>query len=73
MCRDALQAREETIPPQGTIRLTEALERLVQLYTDWHAAELDQGYDAKAAEWQTKLDEHNAAVATEKPATTPDK
>jgi hypothetical protein len=49
-CRDALKAREEAIPPPGTIRLTEALERLVQLYTDWHAAEPDKDHDAKAAE-----------------------
>jgi hypothetical protein len=39
----------------------------VQLYTDWHAAEPDQGYDAKAAEWQTKLDEFKAASTAETP------
>jgi serine/threonine protein kinase/Tfp pilus assembly protein PilF len=68
-----MKAREALIPEQGKVRLPEALERLVLLYTDWHAAELDQGYDAKAAEWQTKLKELNAALATEKSATTPDK
>jgi tetratricopeptide (TPR) repeat protein len=68
-----LKQREATIPRTGTICLHQALERLVQLYTDWHAAEPDQGYDAKAAEWQTKLDEHNAALATEKQANAPDK
>jgi hypothetical protein len=70
---EGMKAHEKSIPPQGIIRLPEALERLVQLYTYWHAAEPDQGFDAKAAEWKTKLDEHNAALSTEKPATTPDK
>ena len=70
---EGLKQRETTIPEQGKVRLPEALERLVQLYTDWHAAEPDQGYDAKAAEWQQKLDEHNAALVTEKPASTPEK
>jgi eukaryotic-like serine/threonine-protein kinase len=51
----------------------ECSEGLVELYTAWNAAEPDQGYAAKAAQWQQKLNEHNAALATEKPATTPDK
>jgi hypothetical protein len=29
---EGMKARENTIPPQGMVRLTEALERLVQLY-----------------------------------------
>ena len=32
-----------------------AVEALVDLYDAWHAAEPDQGYDAKAAEWRAKL------------------
>jgi hypothetical protein len=68
-----MKAREKTIPPKANIRIPEAVDRVVQLYKDRHATNPDQGYDAKAAEWQTKLDEHNAALATEKPATTPDK
>jgi hypothetical protein len=70
---EGLKQRETTIQQQGKIRLTEALERLVQLYTDWHAAEPDKAYDAKAAEWQTKLNEFKASQAAEKPASTPDK
>ena len=65
-----MKAREAAIPPQGKVRIGEALERLVELYTAWHAAEPDKGYDAKAVEWQQKLDKHNAALATEKPAIT---
>jgi tetratricopeptide (TPR) repeat protein len=45
---EGLKAREATIPPQGKVRLTEAGERLVQLYDAW-------GRPAKAAEWRTKL------------------
>lgn len=68
-----MQQREAAIPPNGKIYITSALERLALLYTEWHAAEPDKGHDAKAAEWQKKLDEHNAALATEKPASTPQK
>jgi len=39
---------------------------LVDLYTAWHAAEPGKGYDAKAAEWKTKLD-----AAQAKPSTAP--
>jgi hypothetical protein len=45
----------------------------VQLDIDWHAAEADQGYDTKAAQWQQKLDKQNAVLATENPACAPDK
>ncbi len=38
-------------------RLREARERIVNLYDAWHAAEPEQGYDAKAAEWRAKLPE----------------
>ncbi len=64
---EGLKQRETTIPPQGSTRLPEALERLVTLYTDWHAAEPDQGFDAKAAEWQTNLDENKAAATADTP------
>lgn len=36
-----------------TIRAVQALSRL---YEQWHAAEPDKGYDAKAAEWRAKLE-----------------
>jgi eukaryotic-like serine/threonine-protein kinase len=30
---EGMKAREKTIPPQGKVRLTEALDRLIELYT----------------------------------------
>ena len=44
-----MKAREAKIPPQGKPRLTEALERLVQLYDAWGKAD-------QAAEWRAKLE-----------------
>ena len=41
---------EAKISPQGKPRLTEALERLVQLYDAW-------GKPDQAAEWRAKLPE----------------
>ena len=46
---EGMQQREATIPPEGKIRLTEALQRLVDLYTAW-------GKPDEAAKWQEKLD-----------------
>ena len=40
-------------------RKREALERIVNLYEAWHAAEPDAGYDAQAAEWRAKLAKQN--------------
>jgi hypothetical protein len=34
----------------------ESSQAIIDLYTAWNAAEPDKGYDAKAAEWKTKLD-----------------
>ena len=36
-------------------RKAEALQRIIDLYDVWHAAEPGEGYDAKAAEWRAKL------------------
>ncbi|HLN26971.1 MAG TPA: tetratricopeptide repeat protein, partial [Gemmataceae bacterium] len=49
-----MKRREVKIPPEGKVRLTEALERLVQLYEAW-------GKKDKAAEWRKKLAEARAA------------
>lgn len=35
---------------------TWAVNKYVELYTEWHSAEPDKGYDAKAAEWKAKLE-----------------
>ena len=45
---EGMKQREETIPPQAKIRLTEAIERLVQLYGE-------TGKTDKADEWRGKL------------------
>ncbi len=37
---------------------------LVDLYSKWHATEPDKGYDAKAAEWRTRLAEIESATVT---------
>ncbi len=38
-------------------RTTEQIQSLVRLYTAWHEAEPDKGYDARAEEWRAKLPE----------------
>ena len=38
------------------------LTGFAELYDAWHAAELDQGHDAKAAQWRTKLAEWQAST-----------
>ena len=47
---EGMKEREVKIPPQGKIRLTEALERLVKLYDAW-------GKTDQAAEWRKTLEE----------------
>jgi tetratricopeptide (TPR) repeat protein len=46
---EGMKQREKTIPPQGKVRLIEALERLVQLY---HAT----GKKEEAAKWRKELE-----------------
>ena len=55
---EGIKQREAKIPPQGLVRLTEAVERLVRLYEAL-------GNQEKAAEWRTKLE-------NEKPAKQPE-
>jgi len=52
-----MKLREAGMLGAHKARLKEALERLVQLYTDWGQAE-------KAAQWKEKLDAFNAASTT---------
>ena len=42
-------------------RKNEAIQRVVDLYEAWHAAEPGRGYDAKAAQWRAKLPEVESA------------
>jgi hypothetical protein len=50
-----MKQREAKIPAKDKDRLTEALERLVQLYDAW-------GKKDKADEWRKKLEETKAAA-----------
>jgi len=38
----------------------DVLSGLVQLYVAWHTAKPDKSYDSKAAEWRTRLQEHES-------------
>ena len=53
-----MKQREASIPPPGKIRLTEAIERLVQLYEA-------TGKKDKAAEWRAKLPVATSTKPTE--------
>ncbi len=44
---------------------TGTAESLAELYDAWHEAEPDKGYDAKAAEWKSKLEAADKAPAEE--------
>lgn len=46
---DGLKARETKIPKEAKVRLAEALDRLVQLYSAWEKP-------TKAAQWQRQLE-----------------
>ncbi len=50
---EGMKEREDKIPPQGKPRLTEALERLVQLYDAWDKP-------AEAAKWRKELEARKA-------------
>jgi tetratricopeptide (TPR) repeat protein len=41
--------------------LLETQQWLIDLYTAWHEAQPDQGYDARAAEWRAKLEQASEA------------
>ncbi len=58
---EGLKRREGKIPPASKARLTEALERLVDLYTAWEKPD-------EAAKWRKQLEQHKAAqTAAKKP------
>jgi hypothetical protein len=54
---EGMKQRETKIPPQGKVRLTEALERLVQLYDVWDKPD-------QAMKWRNELAAHRQAAAT---------
>ena len=55
-----MKEREAKIPPKEKPRLTEALERLVQLYDAWVKPE-------QAAEWRAKLPPDTTAPPAKPP------
>jgi eukaryotic-like serine/threonine-protein kinase len=55
-----MKQREDKIPKEGRVRVTESLERLVQLYEAI-------GKPVEAAKWRTELDEIRRSDATKKP------
>jgi serine/threonine protein kinase len=57
---EGMKARQAKIPPQARVRLTEALERLVQLYEARNKRD-------EAAKWRKQLEERNAAQKKTKP------
>jgi eukaryotic-like serine/threonine-protein kinase len=57
---EGMKQREAKIPKEGKVRLTEALERLLQLYDAW-------GKPEKAAEWRAKLVEQKAKTSPQRP------
>jgi serine/threonine protein kinase len=56
---EGMKKREANIPPQGRIRLTEALQRLVQLYEA-------TGKNDEVAKWRKELDATKAASKNKK-------
>ncbi|MBI3469664.1 MAG: serine/threonine protein kinase [Planctomycetes bacterium] len=61
---DGLKSRVETIPtPERTTRLTEALHRLIDLYTAWDKPD-------QAAEWRKKLQETKKPEEAKEPEDT---
>lgn len=46
---EGIKAREKTIPPQGSTRIPEALDRLIQLYTETNKPEEVKKWPEKAS------------------------
>lgn len=63
---EGMKHREAKIPPPGKIRLTEANQRLVDLYTQWDKP-------AEAAKWQALLPPSATEGAAPKPDQLPKK
>ena len=55
---EGMKQREQTIPAQGKVRLTESLERLVTLYETRNA----KGDATKAAKYRKLLEQRKAAA-----------
>jgi tetratricopeptide (TPR) repeat protein len=54
-----VRAAEQIEPPGDSRRFrNEAIERVVALYDNWHEAEPDGGFDARASAWRARLEAH---------------
>jgi hypothetical protein len=61
-----VEGYEKMNPPESSMnRKTEALQRVIELYTAWHVAEPGKDYEAKAAKWRLKLSESERDDAIE--------
>ncbi len=57
---EGLTTAAEAIPEKiRDQRIRESVQRIIDLYDAWHAADPEKGYDAKAAAWRAKLPEEN--------------
>lgn len=59
---EGMLEREEQIPPQGRPRITETVQRLVQLYEDTDRPESAAEWKQRLAEWEQKLAKFKAAA-----------
>ncbi|MCG3128381.1 MAG: Serine/threonine-protein kinase PknD [Phycisphaerae bacterium] len=57
----------ERVPNAKRMLWASVLRAMYDLYSAWHAAEPEKGYDGKAADWRAKLEEWRAST---QPATT---
>jgi serine/threonine protein kinase/tetratricopeptide (TPR) repeat protein len=52
-----IEAAEQINPPESySIRREEAVQRVIDLYTAWHAAEPGNGHDLQAEQWRQRLE-----------------
>ncbi len=63
-----VEAANQINPPEQfrVLRLGQAIQRVIDLYTAWHESDPAAGHDTKAAQWQAKLD---ALTVESEPAT----
>ncbi len=64
----ATYSQKPTVPQRSVGRV---LKGLVELYDAWHEAEPEKGYDVKAAEWRTRLDQYEGTAQAARPAQNP--
>ncbi len=68
---EGMKLREDKIPRRAQIRLTESLERLVELYTVWQKPEQAEEWRKKLGEWVEVLKSKSVDDATRLPRVMP--